>query len=62
MQAGLFSGGHFADTVMSQLQNGTYRGTNWAGNDLELLPLLARCLPGLVVWHGLASPALNGAV
>ena len=45
--------------------------TNWAGNDLELRPLLAKRLLGLVVWYGLnvatfgdfsASPALNDAV
>ena len=44
-------------------------GTNWAGHDLELFPLLAGCLLDLVVWYMgsmwlllVASPALNSAV
>ena len=35
-------------------------GTNWASNDLELLPSLARCLPGLVVWYGLNVATFGG--
>ena len=35
-------------------------GTSWAGHDLELFPLLARCLLGLGL--NVASPVLNGAV
>ena len=35
-------------------------GTNLAGNDLELLPSLARCLPGLVVWYGLNVATFGG--
>ena len=33
------------------IKNGTYRGHQLGGHDLELFPLLARCLLGLVVWY-----------
>ena len=46
-----FSGGEFADPVMSRLKYSTYRVQHLGGHDLELLPLLARRLLGLVVWY-----------
>ena len=46
-----FSGGHFADSVMSQLREWHQLG----GHVLELLPLLA----GLVVWYGSLLASFN---
>ena len=47
-----FSGGNFANPVISQLKHGTCGGHQSGGHELELLPLLARHLLVLVVWAG----------
>ena len=35
-------------------------GTNWGAYDLELLPLITRCLLGLVVWYGRLMATFDG--
>ena len=44
-----FRGGHFANAVKPQIDNGAYRGHQLGGWYLELFPLLARHLLGLVL-------------
>ena len=53
-----FYGVKFWDIIKRMVP--TYRGHQLGGHALELLPLLARCLLGLVVWYRSLLPTFDG--